>query len=225
MTWRNAAWPGVLILAGAGGWLLFGHARTWGIDHGLPGVLLLVVASWAALWVGASRQQRASGEWTAWVGLCLTLLGLAYFGWHWWGLMGTGSGADAHWMLANLMLLLLGWTVLLQLWAGHWRARTQADPAILPWIAHEHPYGAQIERQAAESGRMALTSGLICLALLLGFLPEARLDWMRPLLLANLLLFVLMWGWLVEYVSTVWLYWHHRREHRLAVICDRSPPA
>jgi len=226
MTWRNTAWPGVLILVGVGGWLLFGQGRTWGIDHGLPGMLLLVAAGWAALWVGASRQQRASGEWTAWVGLCLTLFGLAYFARRWWGVITTGSDADAHWLLVNLMLLLLGWTVLLQLWAGHWRGRVQTDPAIRPWLGHEPPYAAQIERQAAESGRMALTFGLICLALLLGFLPETRLGWMHPLLLANLLLFVLMWGWLVEYVATVWLYWHDRRARRLQVQADAMiPPA
>jgi len=109
---------------------------------------------------------------------------------------------------------------LLQLWAGHWRGRAQADPAIRPWLGHEPPYAAQIERQAAESGRMALTFGLICLAVLLGLLPEARLDWMRPYLLAHLLLFVLMWSWLVEYGLTLWLYWCHR--HGRALTTDPS---
>jgi len=221
MTWRNLAWPGLALLAGAGGWLLFAHGQSWNIDHGLAGVLLLIAAGWAGLWLGASRQQRASGEWTAWVGLGLTLIGLLYFALRWRGLMSAGVGADARWMMANLMLLLLGWTVLLQGWAGRWRARAQDDPSVRPWMAHEHPNGPQIERQATESGRMALTFGLIGLALLLGFLPEARLNWMHPWLLANLLLFVLMWGWLVEYVSTVWLYWRERRKPRR----DVNPPA
>jgi len=222
MTWRNLAWPGLVLLAGAGGWLLFAHGQSWNIDHGLAGVLLLLAAGWVGLWLGASREQRASGEWTAWVGLGVSVVGLAYFALRWRGLMASGSGMDARWMMANLMLLLLGWTVLLQGWAGRWRARAQDDPAVRPWLpSHEHPHGPQIERQATESGRMALTFGLIGLALLLGFLPEVRLHWMRPFLLANLLLFVLMWGWLVEYTLTVWLYWRERRRPRP----DQTPQA
>jgi len=221
MTWRNAAWPGVVALAGAGGWLLFSGGHTWRIDHGLPGVVLLIAAGWVALWVGASRQQRASGAWTAWVGLAVSVIGLGYFVLRWRGLLGAGSAGQARWVMVNLMLLLLGWTVLLQIWAGRWGGRIWADPAIRPWLGPVHPHAAQIERQAAESGRMALTFGLICLALLLGFLPDARLDGLRPFLLAHLLLFVLMWSWLVEYVLTLWLYWQHRHE-RLA---PTPPPA
>jgi len=214
MKWRNAAWPGVGVLAGAGGWLLFGGGQTWTVDHGLPGVVLLVTAGWVALWIGTSGSQRASGVWTAWTGLALSVAGLAYFALHWRGLLTGGSEGQARWVMVNLMLLLLGWAVLLQVWAGHWSGRAAADPAIRPWLGHEHP------RQAAESGRMALTFGLICLALLLGLLPEARLGWMRPFLLAHLLLFVLMWSWLVEYGLTLWLYWCHRRERALM-----GPPA
>jgi len=213
MTWRDTAWPLLLLLAGAGGWLLFGHGERWGIDYGLAGAALLIAAAWVALWLGASRQQRASGEWMAWVGLALTLTGLAYFILRWHLLMVTGTGVQARWVMVNLMLLLLGWAVLLQVWAGHWSGHAHTDPSVRPWTERpEHPHAAQIERQAAESGRMALTFGLICLALLLGCLPEARLHWLRPFLVANLLLFVVMWGWLVEYILTVWLYRQHRRQ-------------
>jgi len=214
MTWRDTAWPGLTMLAGAGLWLLsgtIGHGQSWGIDHGLPGVVLLVVASWVAVWIGASRQRRASGEWIAWTGLAVSVIGLAYFVLRWPELMGAGTGGHARWVMGNLMVLLLGWTLLLQGWAGRW-GRLE-DPSMHSW-GHEHPHGAQIERQATESGRMALTFGLICLVLLFGFLPEARLHWVRPFLVANLLLFVLMWGWLVEYASTVWLYRQYRRQHR-----------
>jgi len=212
MTWRNTAWPLLLGLAGAGLWLLFGSGETFGIDHGMPGVLLLLAASWLALWVGASRQKRASGEWIAWAGLSLSLIGLGYFAQRWPELM-AGTGVHARWVLGNLMLLLLGWALLLQGWAGHWSS--PQDPAVRPWMQpQEHPHGAQIEREAAESGRMALTFALICLALLFAFLPAARLHWVHPFLVANLLLFVLMWGWLVEYAQTVWLYRRYRREMR-----------
>jgi len=222
MTWRDTAWPGLILLAGAGIWLMFGSGQSWGIDHGTPGVLLLLSAGWATLWVGASRQQRASGEWTAWVGLGLTLAGLAYFILRWHLVMATGADAAARWGMLNLMLLLLGWAVLLQGWAGHWAGRVRTEPPIRPWAQRpEHPYAAQIERQAAESGRMALAFGLVCLVLLLGFLPEARLTWMHPFLLAHLLLFVLLWGWLVEYALTVWLYRHYRHAPRP----DPAPPA
>jgi len=213
MKWRDLAWPGLALLAGAGLWLLFGkmgNGQSWGIDHGLPGAVLLLAAAWTALWVGASREQRATGEWIAWTGLCVSVIGLSYFGLRWPELMATGTGVHARWVMGNLMLLLLGWALLLQGWAGHWAS--PVDPSARPWTQwHEHPHGAQIERQAAEFGRMALTFGVICLALLFGFLPEARLHWVRPFLVANLLLFVLMWGWLVEYAATVWLYRQYRR--------------
>jgi len=214
MTWRDTAWPLLLLLAGAGLWLLFVPGERWGIDYGMPGALLLLAGSWLALWIGASRQQRASGEWIAWAGLCVSLAGLGYFVLRWPELM-AGTGVHARWVMANLMLLLIGWALLLQGWAGRWSSPD--DPSARPWAAswHQHPHGAQIEREAAESGRMALTFGLVCLALLFGFLPETRLAWVRPFLVANLLLFVLLWGWLVEYVMTLWLYRRYRRAARI----------
>ena len=48
----------------------------------------------------------------------------------------------------------------------------------------------------------------------LGFSPAEKLQWARPFVIANLLVFALMWGWLCEYVATALMYWRDRREVR-----------
>jgi len=49
------------------------------------------------------------------------------------------------------------------------------------------------------------------LALMLAFSPAERLAWATHFMIANLLVFAMMWGWLCEYVATAMLYWRDRR--------------
>ena len=48
-------------------------------------------------------------------------------------------------------------------------------------------------------------------AVLLGLSPPHRLQWASHFMVANLLVFALMWGWLVEYAATVVMYVRDRR--------------
>ncbi len=60
--------------------------------------------------------------------------------------------------------------------------------------------------QAAGWGRAALIFSIVGIAVMLGFTPATRLVWATPLMIGNLLVFALMWGWLCEYVATMILY-------------------
>ena len=54
----------------------------------------------------------------------------------------------------------------------------------------------------------------LALAVTLGLSPVERLAWATHFMIANLLVFALMWGWLCEYVATAMLYWRDRRSGR-----------
>jgi hypothetical protein len=46
---------------------------------------------------------------------------------------------------------------------------------------------------------------------MLAFSPAERLAWATHFMIANLLVFALMWGWLCEYAATAVMYWRDRR--------------
>jgi hypothetical protein len=64
----------------------------------------------------------------------------------------------------------------------------------------------EIEKQASGWGRGALVAVIIGLAVMLGFSPAAKLEWASHFMIANLLVFALMWGWLCEYAATAVMY-------------------
>ena len=69
----------------------------------------------------------------------------------------------------------------------------------------------EIEKQASGWGRGALIFCVIGLAVLLAFSPAYKLEWATHFMIANLLVFALMWGWLCEYAATVIYYWRDRQ--------------
>jgi hypothetical protein len=68
-----------------------------------------------------------------------------------------------------------------------------------------------IEKHASRWGREALIVVIVGLAVMLGFSPAEKLQWATHFMIANLLVFALMCGWLCEYAATVIYYWRDRR--------------
>ena len=79
------------------------------------------------------------------------------------------------------------------------------------WRVQEDERDREIEKRAAGWGRGALIACIVGLALMLAFSPAERLAWATHFMIANLLVFALMWGWLCEYVATALMYWKDRR--------------
>lgn len=203
------AWIGLLALAGLSLWLLLGSGRLFGIDLGMLGMTLLVATTWAALHRLSSVPQGefergvSPGEWRAWIGLGFMAVATVYF----FTRLHGQSGSDPFDALLprdvarNLVLLLVAWIVLSQVVASRWAGRVQADER-----------DRRIEAQASDWGRTALVFVVIGLAVLFGFSPAARLQWATHAMVANLLVFALLWGWLVEHVAMAWMYWQDRRQ-------------
>ncbi|WP_433851950.1 hypothetical protein [Stenotrophomonas nitritireducens] len=203
---------GLLVVAGLAMWLLLaGPARVLGLDGGNIGVLLLMGTMWAALHgIGrATREDLESagspGEWKAWLGLGFMSLAVVYalarapVFLH----MTRWNDPDAAAVARNLVLLLVAWTVLSRVVDSRWKEAVRGD---------ERDRG--IEHAAAGWGRGALVAGVIGVAVTLGLSPAEKLQWARPFVVANLLVFVLMGSWLVEYAATAIQYWRDRHGAR-----------
>ena len=101
---------------------------------------------------------------------------------------------------SNLVLLLVAWTIVSGVLASRWKGVREQDER-----------DREIAVKAAAWGRGALIFTVFGIAAMLSFSPASRLDWATPLMLGNLLVFALMWGWLCEYAATLVGYWQDRR--------------
>ena len=200
---------GLLFLAGLALWLLLvGPERLLGIDTGNLGVALLMTVAWVSM-VAILRMPRdgleslvSPGEWRAWLGLGFMLVATVYFlanvqvfeqGPPW-------ANPAANRVGRNLVLMLVAWTVLSSVMASRWKGLVQEDER-----------DREIEKQAGGWGRGALTFCIIGLAVMLAFSPAHKLEWATHFMIANLLVFALMWGWLCEYAATAIYYLRDRR--------------
>lgn len=189
-------------------WLLLaGPSRVLGFDAGKAGVALLVTAAWGSLlalsWLPRGEREAAvaPGEWKAWIGTGFMALGIAYFLSKVRVFAGATFGdADAQAVARNLVLLLVAWAVLSQVVAARSKGRVEADER-----------DRDIAAQAAGWGRGALVFCIVGIAVMLGFSPAAKLQWATHFMVANLLVFALMWGWLVEYAASALIHWRERR--------------
>lgn len=207
--WEGGRWS-LIVLAGVALWLLLaGPDRLFGWDTGNVGMVLLVGSAWGLLHA-VSRLPREAlaraaspAEWKARVGAGFTLVAIAYFlsNLHVFNdaafLRNPGASAVGR----NLVLLLIAWTILSQLLASRLKGVVEADER-----------DREIAVEAAGWGRGALIFCVIGIAVMLGFTPAEHLDWATPLMIGNLLVFALMWGWLCEYVATLGYYWRDRRD-------------
>jgi hypothetical protein len=200
---------GLVAVAGLALWLLLGSGRLFGIDLGAFGMTLLVATAWGAMALLArmpadgSPRSASPGEWQAWIGFGFMAVATLYFLAR---LYGAGDGLvagapGARGLARDLVLLLVAWVVLSQVVAARWKGRVLADER-----------DQRIEAQAGEWGRIALVFVVLGLAALFGLSPPARLQWATPAMVANLLVFALLWGWLVEHGAMAWMYARDRRE-------------
>lgn len=199
----------LIVMAGMALWLLLaGPGRLFGWDSGQLGMALLVGSAWGLLYA-VSRLPREAlvrsaspAEWKARVGAGFTLVAIVYFlsKLH---VFNDAAFPDNHSASAvgrNLVLLLIAWTVLSQVLASRLKGEVEADER-----------DREIAVEAAGWGRGALVVCVIGIAVMLGFTPADRLDWATPLMIGNLLVLALMWGWLCEYVATLVYYVRDRR--------------
>ncbi|AKC85941.1 hypothetical protein [Pseudoxanthomonas suwonensis] len=203
-------WILLLPLVAFGLWAMLAGPRTLlGIDPGPLGMAVLVAGTVAALLllsrVPRERLEGASpAEWRAWIGTGFMLLGVVYFLSRIHVFSGTDWGDPAAGaVVRSLVLLLVVWTVLTWVLSARWKGRVEEDER-----------DREIEARAAAWGRGALVSCVIGIAVMLGFSPWERLQWATHFMIANLLVFALMWHWLVEYAATAWMYLADRRGAR-----------
>ncbi len=204
--WHLIGLMGVAVLAL---WLLLaGPSRVLGIDPGKLGLVLLVTATWVSLYRlsqiprGELEAVISPGEWRAWIGLGFMAIAVAYFlaKAEVFAQAPVWNNPEAGAVGRNLVMLLIAWSVLSSVLGSRWKDAVQEDER-----------DREIEKQAAGWGRGALTFCIIGLALMFGFSPAEKLQWATPLMIANLLVFALMWGWLCEYAATAIHYWRDRR--------------
>ncbi len=200
---------GLMLVAGCALWLLLaGPKQLLGWDAGNLGMVLLVASAWGLLYSvsrlprEALAQSASPAEWKARVGAGFTLIAMIYFfaKMHVFDDAPIPHNPDATAVGRNLVLLLIAWTILSGVLASRWKG-----------IVEEDERDREIAVQAAGWGRAALIFSIVGIAVMLSFTPATRLEWATPLMIGNLLIFALMWGWLCEYVATLAHYWKDRR--------------
>jgi uncharacterized membrane-anchored protein YitT (DUF2179 family) len=142
-------------------------------------------------------------EWKARIGAGFTVVAMAYFlsKMHVFNNGAIPHNPDATAVGRNLVLLLVAWTILGSLLASRFKG-----------VVAEDERDREIGVHAAGWGRGALIFSIIGIAVTLSFTPVQRLEWATPLMIGNMLIFALMWGWLCEYVATLVFYWSDRKE-------------
>jgi magnesium-transporting ATPase (P-type) len=209
MTVQGRWLVGAVLVAAVALWLLLaGPARILGFDGGQAGIVLLMATAWMSLFrISRAPRDQLEGmaspsEWRAWLGLGFMLAAVVYFlvKAQVFQRMSAWNDPDAAAVARNLVMLLIAWAVLANVLASRWKGAVQEDER-----------DREIEQQAAGWGRGALVFIIIGIAVMLGFSPAERLQWARPFVIANLLVFALMWGWLCEYAATAIYYWRDRR--------------
>lgn len=195
---------GLMLAAGCALWLLLaGPKQLLGWDAGNLGMVLLIASAWGLLY-SVSRLPREAlarsaspAEWKARVGAGFTAVAMIYFfaKMHVFNDAPIPHNPDATAVGRNLVLLLIAWTILSGVLASRWKGSVEEDER-----------DREIAVQAAGWGRGALIFSIVGIAVTLSFTPAARLAWATPLMIGNMLVFALMWGWLCEYAATVILY-------------------
>lgn len=200
----------LMLVAGCALWLLLaGPKQLLGWDAGNLGMVLLIASAWGLLY-SVSRLPREAlersaspAEWKARIGAGFTAVAMAYFfaKMHVFNDAPIPHNPDATAVGRNLVLLLIAWTILSSVVSSRWKGLVEEDER-----------DREIAVHAAGWGRAALIFSIVGFAVMLSFTPAARLTWATPLMIGNMLIFALMWGWLCEYAATLVYYLRDRRE-------------
>jgi len=209
---RRFALYGLLLMAAVLAlWLLFEEppGRVLGLDMGQLGMALLVCTAGVALYaadraLGKGFESAASpGEWKAHRGFWF-LLTIALFSLISVEMLGHEPvivlGPDARAVSRNLVMLVGAWLLLSRVTRARWQHEVQEDER-----------DREIAARASRWGRGGLMFCVIAMAVTLGFSPSERLVWATPVMTANLLVYSLMLGGLLEYGAATVYYWRDRR--------------
>lgn len=208
---RRFAWYGLPLLAMLAMWLLFAEppGQVLGLDMGQLGMALLVGTAGVALYAAdralGSRFESATspGEWKAHQGFGF-ILGVVLFSLVSLETLGqsfvVAFGPDARAVGRNLVMLLAVWILLSRVTRARWKHQVQEDER-----------DREIMARAGRWGHGGLVFCVIAMAVTLGFSPSEKLAWATPVMAANLLVFSLMLGSLLEYGAAAVYYWRDRR--------------
>jgi len=200
---------GLLLLAGLVLWLMLAGPDTlMGLDMGSGGMTLLVAIGWGLLYLlsqwprGELDRAMSPSEWRAWLGVGFSAIALMYFFTKLALFQGDVAFTDPHVRAVgrNLVILLIAWAVISQVLRSRSKDEVQKDER-----------DREIAIRAGGWGRGATVVAIIALALLLGFSPAERLVLAGHFMIANLLIFALVWGCLIEYAATAFMFWRDRR--------------
>ncbi len=195
---------------GAAGMFL-GPDGWFGIDIGPVGAAVLYAALWLLVFHLAKNSDAAFpldaslAERQAWVSLVFVTLIVCHFGNFLLALPELGAAADQISNPAsrkfgfNLVLVLFGWIAAAAVLRAQNREAVELDERDL-----------RIQHAAGRFANGLMAFMMIALVVLLAFLPEQSRDWMRPLIVGNALLGLLLARSLAESIFTVLRY---RREH------------
>jgi hypothetical protein len=204
---RRWQMPSLVLAAGLSFWLLLaGPERVLGVDLGGFGIGLAALAAWYAIHVlsttprGAWDERVAPGEGRAWVGLAFTLLVAGYLLAKHALIASADDFRDLGRIGRNVGLLIAVWLVIAQVLRWRWKGRVQEDER-----------DRQIERHAADWGHGATIFCVIGVAVMLVLTPAPRLAWATPIATAQLLVFAVLWGSIVEFTAALIAYWRDRR--------------
>ncbi|HYF62757.1 MAG TPA: hypothetical protein VD886_08070 [Herpetosiphonaceae bacterium] len=201
---------GRAVIAGISGFaaaylLLFAPNELLGLETGLVGSALLLLAGWSAIHgLSTTRSDPESlitlGEKQAWVALITTAVVGAYL-FAKLSALGWDAGPDNRGLrkvVANSVAMLIGANIL----AGLLRRRESGSTL-------EDERDRAIRRGAASVAHAALVIAVIALAVTLGFTPVERLPFSSPVAIAHALIGALMISELVRHAAEAWRY---RRE-------------
>lgn len=182
-------------------WLIVAMPSRWhGIDTGVTGSALLVAAAVIGLWLasripGDAEEKASPGEQKRWVALAFTVLIGAVMLLKADVFAQASSVADLRDVGRPIGIFLVGWVIFSALLSQRFGARVQED---------ERDRAVEASADAWSHGALAFT--IVGIAVMFGFSPAERLAWATPIVIANLLMFALLWSCFVGSVVALVLY-------------------